>query len=188
MSNPSPVEQVQTQLMLAQSDAKVERDEAVSWLLAHPNEAAPVVERAVRDGTAPDPRLYLSLLGHYARAEDVAAIEAALRRGVPGESFYAAAALASNGTDAARQAMLRGLEHENPMIRGAIADALVDPESRWACDGLSLRFEDPDPDVRFRVLRAAFRAGCIDAATVRARASTLGDEARTALEALLRGE
>src|SRR5690606_27823560 len=127
MSNPSPVEQVQTQLMLAQSDAKVERDEAVSWLLAHPNEAAPVVERAVRDGTAPDPRLYLSLLGHYARAEDVAAIEAALRRGVPGESFYAAAALASNGTDAARQAMLRGLEHENPMIRGAIADALVDP-------------------------------------------------------------
>lgn len=181
-------EQVKMHLSFADEHIKVVRDESISWLLARPDEVAPVVAQAVRNGTAPSPSLYLSLLGYYGRPQDVPAMEAALQRAIPGESFYAAAALASHRTHEAREVLLRGLTHQSPTVRGNVADMLIDSEMRWACAGLSLRFDDPDPDVRFRVLRAAFRVGCIDAAMARARAHTLDDEARDALEALFRDE
>ncbi|HKP75881.1 MAG TPA: hypothetical protein VJT67_10090 [Longimicrobiaceae bacterium] len=98
---------VERAIALALSDAEVERGEGVAWLLSHPDAAEPVLAEQVRAGTASDPELFLRLLAGIGREESLGAMEAALVRGHPGESFYAAQALAAHPHPAAKSILAR---------------------------------------------------------------------------------
>ena len=78
---------VERAVALALSDADVERDEGVAWLLSHPDLAEPVLAEQVRAGTTSNPEIFLRMLAAIGRAESLEAMEAALLRGHPGESF-----------------------------------------------------------------------------------------------------
>lgn len=99
---PTPDRELERALGLALSDAEVERDQGVSWLLANPDRAEPALSEQVRAGTASNPELFLRLLAGIGRAGSLDAMEAALARGNPGESFYAAQALAAHPHPGAR--------------------------------------------------------------------------------------
>lgn len=99
---PTPDRELERALALALSDAHVERDQGVSWLLANPDRAEPALAEQVRAGTASNPELFLRLLAGIGRAGSLDAMEAALVRGNPGESFYAAQALAAHPHPGAR--------------------------------------------------------------------------------------
>lgn len=94
-------------IALALGEAGVERDEGVSWLLAHPDRAEPALAERVRAGTTPDPETFLRLLAGIGRRESLGAMEAALLRGHSGESFYAAQALAAHPHPDARSILDR---------------------------------------------------------------------------------
>lgn len=93
---PTPDQELERAIALALSEAVVERDEGVSWLLAHPDRSEPALADRVRAGTTPNPEIFLRLLAGIGRPESLGAMEAALVRGHPGESFYAAQALAAH--------------------------------------------------------------------------------------------
>jgi hypothetical protein len=94
-------------IALALSDADVERAEGVSWLLAHPDRSAPVLAEKVHAGDVSNPELFFRLLARIGRPESLPAMEAALARGNPGESFYAAQALAAHPHAGARSILDR---------------------------------------------------------------------------------
>ena len=116
--------QVRTALALAHSDAQAERDDAISWLLAHPDLAEPVLAEDVRAGRASSPELALRLLAAFGRPGSVPAIVAALERGNAGEAFWAAQALAAHPATEAAQALRRARDHGVPAVRAAAAAAL----------------------------------------------------------------
>ena len=106
-SGGTPAAQVERAIALALGEAGVERDEGVAWLLSHPDLSGPVLAEQVRAGTTPNPELFLRLLAGIGRAESLDAMEAALVRGHPGESFYAAQALAAHPHPGARAILAR---------------------------------------------------------------------------------
>jgi hypothetical protein len=103
----TPDRELERAIGLALSENQVERDEGVSWLLAHPDRAEPVLAERVRDGTTSNPEIFLRLLVGMGRPESLGAMEAALVRGHPGESFYAAQALAMHPHPDARSVLDR---------------------------------------------------------------------------------
>lgn len=90
---------VDRHLGLAISDAEVERSDAIAWLLAHADEVRPTLIDRIERGETESPELYLRLLAAIGGAGAVAAATAALERGHPGESFWAACALADLGPE-----------------------------------------------------------------------------------------
>jgi hypothetical protein len=104
---PTPDRELERALALALGDARVERDEGVSWLLAHPDRSEPALAERVRAGTTSNPEIFLRLLAGIGRPESLGAMEAALVRGLPGESFYAAQALAAHPHPDARSILER---------------------------------------------------------------------------------
>lgn len=103
----TPGDGVERAIALALGEAGVERDEGVAWLLSHPDLSEPVLAEQVRAGTTANPELFLRLLAGIGRAESLEAMEAALVRGHPGESFYAAQALAAHPHPGARSVLAR---------------------------------------------------------------------------------
>lgn len=109
MSTPPPTSdrELERAIGLALSEAAVERDEGVAWLLAHPDRSEPELAERVRAGSTPSPEIFLRLLAGIGRPESLGAMEAALVRGHPGESFYAAQALAAHPHPDARAILHR---------------------------------------------------------------------------------
>jgi hypothetical protein len=110
-------------LGMAQSDAEVERDEGVAWLLAHPQSSRPLLVDAVRSGSCGSPELCLRVLAALGGEDSVDAIEAALLRAHEGESFYAAVALADAGEPGVA-VLRRRRDHPSEAVRRAVAHAL----------------------------------------------------------------
>ncbi|MBK5221614.1 MAG: hypothetical protein JJE52_01800 [Acidimicrobiia bacterium] len=115
---------------MAQSDAEVERSEAIAWLLGHPDDARPLLVEVVRTGTATSPEIVMRTLAAVGGEEAVAAIKAALLRGHPGEAFYAAVALAESGASG-HEVLRRHADHPVEAVRTAVAHATsIGPEDR----------------------------------------------------------
>lgn len=109
-------------LLLAQGDAAVERQQGIAWLLDHPAVARPLLVAAVRAGDYTSPETCLRLLAAVGGDGAVDALEAALLRAHPGESFYAAVALSEAG--APGLAVLEShAEHPDPAVRDAVLAA-----------------------------------------------------------------
>jgi hypothetical protein len=120
---PERDDEVSRALMLATSDAEIERREGEAWLLAHPDRARPALVDMVRAGTDRSPEPCLRLLAAIDGEGALDAIEAALERGNDAESFYAAVALAEAGA-AGRAVLERHTNDDSPTIRNAVDHAL----------------------------------------------------------------
>jgi hypothetical protein len=152
---------VSRHVRMLKSEHAEEHKAAVSWLLAHPEEAEPVLADQTQAGNSGNPELFMRLLATIGSPRSIPALETALTRGNQGESFYAAQALAIHPHADARAALVRGLENPNPTVRISVADALWATKASWACPALEKARADPDETVRARVARAAEAAGCI---------------------------
>jgi hypothetical protein len=119
--------EVQRAIALALSEAGVERDQGVAWLLSHPDLSEPVLAEQVRAGATTNPELLLRLLAGIGRAESLGAMEAALVRGHPGESFYAAQALAAHPHPGARAILARHYSALSAEARGGLDAIGYDP-------------------------------------------------------------
>lgn len=119
---------VDRHLGLAISDAEVERDQATVWLLAHPDEVRPTLVERVARGATGAPELYLRLIAAIGGEGAVAAATAALDRGHPGESFWAAHALAALGP-AGRAALVDHADDPRPDVSNAVRHALSDADA-----------------------------------------------------------
>jgi len=186
VSSPPASQQVQRKLEELASYEPKHAQAAAVWLIEHADEASPLVERAVRDGTAANPENAMRVLAAIGDPGGVPALEAALQRGNPGESFYAAASLVVHPHADARATLVRGLASEQLNVRFAVLDALNQREAAWACADLERMAGDSEPQVRFRALRAARTAGCITDAQLELRAAYDPDESlRSQLRALM---
>lgn len=176
MTSPPASHQVQLKVEELASYEPKHAQLAATWLIEHATEASPLVERAVREGRAANPELAMRVLAAIGAPSGVLALEAALQRGNPGESFYAAAALVAHPHPDARAALVRGLANEHLNVRFAVLDALNQREAAWACADLERMAGASEPQIRFRALRAARTAGCITNAQLEQRAAQDPDE------------
>jgi hypothetical protein len=113
---------VDRHLGLALSDAEVERDQAIAWLLAHPDEVRPALVERIGRGQSEAPEIHLRLLAAIGGEGAVAAATAALVRGHPGESFWAAQALAALGPPG-HVALADHADDPRPEVRHAVSTA-----------------------------------------------------------------
>ena len=114
---------VERALALAGSDADVERRQGLRWLVANPDRSLPVLADLVARGEPGPFEIWMDALARLGGPVAVEALESALLRGHPGESFYAAKGLADCGSEG-WQALQRHATDEDPQVRGAVSAAI----------------------------------------------------------------
>lgn len=116
---------VERAMLLAQSEAQVEREEGIAWLLEHADAARPVLVDAVRAGSCSSQEVCMRVLAAIGGRGSVEALETALSRGHDGESFYAAVALRELG-ELGVGVLERHRNHESESVRRAVEHVLGD--------------------------------------------------------------
>lgn len=144
---------------------------ARQWLRAHADVAYPRLLR--RAQTAGSPAVYAAL-ADFARSESVPVLARALAAGGP-HTDAAARALALHPQGTAGQALREALDQSDPLICMAAADGLLMRADRADCAALRARLTDPDALVRYHVLQAGARLGCLDQAVMASIARTDAD-------------
>lgn len=132
-------------------------EQSRQWLLAHEQAAFPrLLGRAAEAG---NPALY-EMLAQFGRPEAIPLLAQVLDAGGP-HADAAARALARHPQAAAGKALRAALAQPDPAIAIAAADGLLLRADRRNCPALRARLTAPDDIVRYHVLQAAGRLGCI---------------------------
>jgi HEAT repeat protein len=135
-----------------------ERERAAQWLLAHAERAYPVLLARLAAGRAGAGAV--ALLPRFGRGESVAVL-ARLLHGPELVAWGAGQALAQQPQSEAGAALRRALADANPKVATIAADALAGRGDPGDCPALAARLGAADPVVRYHVLQAADRLGCL---------------------------
>jgi hypothetical protein len=168
-------DEVETQLALAQSPLgggphQRQRERAVEWLLEHAERSYPVVLRRFDQGAAG--AALVELLPRFDREESIPRL-ARLLSGSEPPAWAAGQALARHSQPAAGEALRRALDHADSKVAAIAADGIGARGDRGDCAALIAHVESPDARLRYHVVQAAGRLGCL---------------ARAALESLSRDD
>jgi HEAT repeat protein len=147
-----------------------ERERAAAWLVANADRAYPQLVARLDEGRASV--AVIELMPRFGRVESIPLLER-LVVGPEATAWAAGQALALHPQAAAGEALQRSLARPEPAVAIVAADALATRGDRNACPALVRLIDAPDARVRYHVVQAAGKLGCL---------------AREALEALARAD
>jgi HEAT repeat protein len=155
--------EVETQLALAESPFgdgphRRERERAAQWLLEHADRSYPVVLRRLEQGSAG--AALVELLPRFDREESIPRLERLLSGPEP-PAWAAGQALARQSQPAAGEALRRVLDDADPKVAAIAADGLGTRGDRGDCAALVAHVDSPDARLRYHVVQAAGRLGCL---------------------------
>jgi HEAT repeat protein len=161
----SPDSELATRIMLLDepfgSEPHVrERERAAQWLLDHGDRAHRALLDALAAGRA-SPGV-IELLARFGRAESIEPLNRMLNAAGPA-AWHAAQALARHPQPEAAEALRRALRDPAPEVSIAAADALGARGDPGECVALQAELRAEDPTVRYHVVQAAARLGCVSA-------------------------
>jgi HEAT repeat protein len=135
-----------------------ERERAAQWLLDHGDRAHPALLDALAAGRASSG--VIELLARFGRAESIEPLNRVLSAAGPA-AWHAAQALARHPQPEAAEALRRALRDPAPEVSIAAADALGARGDPGECAALQAELRAQDPTVRYHVVQAAARLGCV---------------------------
>jgi len=147
-----------------------ERERAAAWLVANSGRAYPQIVLRLSEGRASV--ALLELLPRFGRAESIPLLQRLLS-GPQATAWAAGQALALHPQPAAGEALRRSLLRHDPVLAIIAADALATRGDRTDCAALTALIDVPDSRLRYHVVQAAGKLGCLT---------------REALQALARGD
>lgn len=128
------------------------------WLLGHARAAYPRLLALAAEAGSP---AVCAMLAEFGRPQAIPLLAQALDTGGP-HADAAARALARHHQAAAGTALRTALARPDPVIGIAAADGLLLRADRSDCPALRVKLTAPDELVRYFVLQAAGRLGCIE--------------------------
>lgn len=134
-------------------------DRAASWLVAHPDEAHPVLLDVLRE-RGPETKRILQLLAQFGREEAVDAVTPLLLADDELLSFEAARCLSSHPSPRASQSLIQGLGGSLRTRKAAIEGLALRGDDSM-CEAVAVLLQDADVNVRQRAVRAVKRLGCL---------------------------
>lgn len=155
--------EVETQLALAESPIgggphARERERAAQWLVEHADRAYPAVLGRFDQGRAG--AALVELLPRFDREESIPRLERLLSGPEP-PAWAAGQALARQSQPAAGEALRRALDHADPKVATIAADGLGARGDRADCTALVAHVASTDARLRYHVVQAAGRLGCL---------------------------
>ena len=141
--------------------------QAARYLLAHADAAHPLLLELLLTYRASNPIAVIDLLPRFGRQESVPVLKKILAEGLEHVSGEVAAALARHPSEKAFKALESGLSLPAPESIKAAADGLMSRGDAAACPALRKLLGHENPEVRYHVIQAAGRLGCLDSATLR---------------------
>jgi len=164
------------------------RQRAINFLLAHADESHPRLLAALRaNPTALDAPSIIEVLPLFGREESVPLLEEIMSRGDEYASRSAGVALGQHPSPSALESLLRGLESHSNETLIAAADGLAARGDGSACEALRKLVRHHDAAVRYHVVRAAGKLGCLGPDELAALAETDPDaDVRALAESLER--
>jgi len=162
--------EVETQLALVASPFgdephQREREQATAWLLEHAERSYPVVLGRFDRGQAGE--ALVELLARFDREESIPRLERLLPGAEP-PAWAAGQALARQSQPAAGEALRRALGHADPKVATVAADGLGARGDRADCTALVTHVTSTDARLRYHVVQAAGRLGCLARADLEA--------------------
>ena len=136
------------------------RERAAQWLLEHAEHSHPALLGAIAAGRAGPGAI--ALLGAFARADSIGLLSKLLTDGGP-HAWEAAQALALHPQPAAAEALRLALGDPATTVAIAAADALAARGDAGECGALVAQLSALDPALRYHVVQAAARLGCLPA-------------------------
>lgn len=135
-----------------------DRDRAAAWLVAHPDRAYPLLAARVDAGLAGV--AVIELLPRFARAESIPRLERLLA-GPEATAWEAGQALALHPQAIAGEVLRRSLGNSDRAIAIIAADALGVRGHVDDCPALVRLLSAPDAGVRYHVVQASGKLGCL---------------------------
>jgi hypothetical protein len=139
-----------------------QRDTSIAWLLAHADDAYPIVLEEVRASPGP---AGVALLGRFDRAASTPVLIQVLGEGEDG-ARAAAFQLALASDAAALAAAVEATRHANPDIASAAVDGLGKRGDRGQCAAIVAATTHASAEVRYMAVEAGAALGCLDAAAL----------------------
>ena len=148
-----------------------QKEASIRWLLEHADRAYPIV--LARAKATPNPAL-VHVLGRFGRAESTPLLTDVLTAG--GAASGSAGVALGGATDSkARAVLVQSLGHANPRVVTAALDGLRVRGDRSVCADVLPLIRHADGEVRYVCVRTGAALGCLDAAALRALASSDAD-------------
>jgi len=138
-----------------------EHDRALAFLLAHPDKAHPRLLALLDPAQPYVPVAAVNSLPLFGRAESLPVLERLMREGAGLSSMSAGQALGRHPQPRALQALLRGLKHDRDETKAAAAEGLLTRGDKAACQALRALLNHPSYEVRYHVVNAAGKLGCL---------------------------
>ena len=164
------------------------RQNAARALLQLADKSYPRIIELLTTGAAANDLVLIELLPAFGRDDSVPLLSGILLSGRERAARIAGGALARHQSSLAEHALEAGLQSEIPEAIIASADGLLDRGDAQACRALISRASIDDATVRYHVLLAATRLGCLNApALQRMLDSELDADIRELLQAAIDG-
>jgi len=139
-----------------------QRERSVQYLLAHADESYHRLLRALQaNPTALNAPAIIEVLPLFNREESIPVLEEIMLRGAEQVSGVAGQALGRHAGPAAREALLRGLGSSLQETAAAAADGLMVRGDSSVCSALKNHFAHVNRIVRYHVIQAAHKLGCL---------------------------
>lgn len=139
-----------------------DRDRALAFLLAHPDEAHPRL-LAMLDPQGYVPVAVVNAIPLFGRAESVPVLDKLMREGAELISMSAGQALGRHPHPESLTTLLRGLAHERDETKVAALEGLTTRGDRSVCSALRPLLDHTSYEVRYHAVKAAALLGCLDA-------------------------
>ncbi|MFY9608512.1 MAG: HEAT repeat domain-containing protein [Blastocatellia bacterium] len=136
-------------------------EQALEFLLDHAEEAYPRLLELIKSNRASNPIALIEAFPRFGRPESIPVLEEILARGQGTATGAASLSLARHPQDSARQALIRALTFPKAESVVAAADGLMSRGDRTACAELVKHLNRVDSTVRYHVIQAASRLGCL---------------------------
>lgn len=156
--------EAQIQALLSPHGHEADRrahDRALAFLLAHPNQAHPRLLALLEPTQSYVPVAAVNSIPLFGRAESLPVLERLMREGAELISMSAGQALGRHPHPDALQALLRGLKHDRDETKVAAADGLLTRGDKAACQALRDLLSHTGYEVRYHVVNAAGKLGCL---------------------------
>ena len=130
-------------------------EDAVGWLLDHPEKSHPVLEKLVREGKFSQKTLgAIFVIGKMGKDEDVALLEKVMVSGDPDLTWDSAQALGNHPSKLALESLVKALENKNVEVVGAAAVALGSRKDEAARKPIEDLLDHESEQVRYRAVFA----------------------------------
>jgi HEAT repeats len=136
-----------------------ERERAKAWLVANADRAYPQIAARMNEGRASV--AVIELLPRFERAESIPLLERLLLVGPEATAWTAGQALALHPHASAGEALRRSLASREPAVAVIAADGIGTRGDSSNCAALTTLIDAPDARVRYHVVQAAGKLGCL---------------------------